>query len=141
MFWRWKKIYTIWSYDQYWLLESQKIEKKAKQAHWVPFWNNRLHLLTKTRKSKMAKEWFKWNNKMVKILTIWALPGFSCEDRDVQWEFCANALNICLIWLMRCKSIAQRTYNKRLFHLIDYTTPLLICWALFYTRLCKVKIF
>ena len=46
MFWRWKKIYTIWSYDQYWLLESQKTEKIAKRFTWVPFWNNRLHVLT-----------------------------------------------------------------------------------------------
>ena len=42
-----KKIYTIWSYDQYWLLESQKTEKIAKQCNWVPFWNNRLQVLTK----------------------------------------------------------------------------------------------
>ena len=48
MFWRWKKIYTIWSYDQYWLLESQKTEKKAKRFSWVPFWNNRLQVLTKS---------------------------------------------------------------------------------------------
>ena len=43
MFWRWKNIYTLWSYDQYWLRESQKTEeKKVKSSDWVPFWNNRL---------------------------------------------------------------------------------------------------
>ena len=40
-----------WSYDQNWLRETLKTEKKAKMpAKWT-FWNNRLHLLTKILES------------------------------------------------------------------------------------------
>ena len=42
---------------------------------------------------------------------------------------------------MPCKSIARRTCNVRLFHLTVNTTPLSFFWVLFYTRLCKIKIF
>ena len=37
-----------WSYDQNWLRETLKTEKRAKTPPRVPFWNNRLHLLTKS---------------------------------------------------------------------------------------------
>ena len=36
-----------WSYDQNWHRETLKTEKKAKTPPRVPFWNNRLHVLTK----------------------------------------------------------------------------------------------
>ena len=37
-----------WSYDQNWHRETLKTEKKAKTPPRVPFWNNRLHMLTKS---------------------------------------------------------------------------------------------
>ena len=37
-----------WSYDQNWLRETLKTEKKAKTPPRSTFWNNRLHVLTKT---------------------------------------------------------------------------------------------
>ena len=36
-----------WSYDQNWLRETLKTEKKAKTPARSTFWNNRLHVLTK----------------------------------------------------------------------------------------------
>ena len=45
-----------WSYDQNWLRETLKTEKKAKTpAKWA-FWNNRLHLLTKIFMKKESTE-------------------------------------------------------------------------------------
>ena len=40
-----------WSYDQNWLRETLKTEKKAKTPARSTFWNNRLHLLTKILES------------------------------------------------------------------------------------------
>ena len=40
-----------WSYDQNWLRETLKTEKKAKTPPRWAFWNNRLHLLTKNLES------------------------------------------------------------------------------------------
>ena len=38
LFWRWKKIYIVWSLDQYWLLETLKTKKKAKLFTLSTFW-------------------------------------------------------------------------------------------------------
>ena len=63
-----------WSYDQNWQNGTLKTEKKAKTSSRVPFWNNRLHLLTKIQKKVyFQRDHPKPDQKHIYVIPIWPI--------------------------------------------------------------------